>query len=65
MSPWNAMYWILAAVCSFLTLAIACSCCCYRQHLKRIAARQAQIRVKLSDLKFDARPFTVEYETRD
>ncbi|KAG8304975.1 hypothetical protein J6590_081087 [Homalodisca vitripennis] len=50
--PWNKTYWYLAAVVSFVILWIACSYYCYRQHLKKAAARQAQYQARLSALRF-------------
>ncbi|KAG8280762.1 hypothetical protein J6590_073829 [Homalodisca vitripennis] len=50
---WNKAYWILAAVGSYVILWIVCSYYCYRQNVKRAAARQAQFQARLSYLRFD------------
>ncbi|XP_046681767.1 uncharacterized protein LOC124368569 [Homalodisca vitripennis] len=60
---WNKAYWILAAVGSYVILWIVCSYYCYRQNVKRAAARQAQFQARLSYLRFGPRIFTVGSET--
>ncbi|KAG8317721.1 hypothetical protein J6590_020422 [Homalodisca vitripennis] len=61
----NYTYGILTAVGCFLILVIACSCYCYRQHSKRVAARRAQTQARVFYHKFGPRPITIEMDSQE